>query len=81
VRLVYRAYLFGTTAINYNPTFKDHHFFALDIGQVMAAGGIANTQTITEDIEIGYYANSQIELRDPVSSERQAVFSAQVRAA
>jgi hypothetical protein len=27
VRITYRAQLSGSTAINYNPTFKDHHFW------------------------------------------------------
>jgi hypothetical protein len=60
VRMVYKAYLTGDTAINYNPTYRDHHFWALDIGGVMAAGGIQNIQRVTEDIEIGFYSNSKI---------------------
>jgi hypothetical protein len=52
VRITYKAYLTGNTAINYNPTFKDHHFWALDIGGVMQAGGINNSIQFTEDIEV-----------------------------
>jgi hypothetical protein len=81
VRLVYRASLIGDAAINYNPTYKDHHFWALDIGGVMNAGGIVNSQTFTEDIEIGFYANSQVELRDPTTNEKRAVFSSAMRPA
>jgi hypothetical protein len=81
VRIVYRAYLIGNTAINYNPTYKDHHFWALGIGEVMAAGGIANSQTVTEDLEIGFYTNSQVELRDPQTHEKRVVFASGVRAA
>ncbi len=66
VRIVYKAYLIGSTAINYNPTYRDHHFWALDIGGVMAAGGIQNVQKFTEDLSIGFYANSKIELLDAV---------------
>jgi hypothetical protein len=79
VRIVYRAYLTGDTAINYNPTYKDHHFWALDIGGVMAAGGIANSQTVTEDLEIGFYANSQVELRDPKTNQKRVVFASAIR--
>ena len=50
--------------IKYNPTFKDHHFWALDIGSVMAAGGITNRRQITEDITVGYYSNAQVTLSD-----------------
>jgi len=81
VRVVYRAYLIGNTAINYNPTYKDHHFWSLDIGGVMAAGGISNSQTVTEDLEIGFYADSQVELRDPATDAKQTVFSSQIRPA
>jgi hypothetical protein len=81
VRMVYRAYLTGVTAINYNPTYKDHHFWALDINNVMSSGGIANHQTVTEDIEIGFYANSEVELRDPATNEKRTVFSATMRPA
>lgn len=65
VRIVYEAYLTGSTAINYNPTFKDHHFWGLDLPSVMAAAGISNSVKFTEDIEIGFYANSQIILLSP----------------
>jgi hypothetical protein len=64
VRMVYKAYLMGDTAINYNPTYEGHHFWALDIGGVMAAGGIQNIQRVTEVISIGFYSNSKIELLD-----------------
>ena len=32
----------------------------------MNAAGISNIREFTEDIEIGYYSNAKIELRDPV---------------
>lgn len=79
VRVVYRAYLTGDTAINYNPRYKDHHFWALDIGGVMGAGGISNVQTVTEDMEIGFYTNSQIELKDPTSGARVNAFNMAAR--
>ncbi len=72
VRIVYKAYLIGSTAINYNPTYRDHHFWALDIGGVMAAGGIQNAQRFTEDLSIGFYANSKIELLDAVGQLTQS---------
>ncbi|UCS92145.1 follicular epithelium yolk protein subunit [Echinicola marina] len=69
VRIRYNAYLIGSTAINYNPTYKGHHFFSLGIGGVMSSGGISNSIQSTEDIEIGYYSNSKIELKDKVSGK------------
>lgn len=69
IRVVYNAHLTGDTAINYNPTYKGHHFWALGIGGVMSAGGIGNSHTITEDIEVGYYADSKVVLRDASSNQ------------
>lgn len=82
IRIVYKAYLIGDTAINYNPTYKDHHFWALDIGEVMG-GRISNLKTFTEDLEIGFYSKSKIELKnlnDP-SGQVRTVFSAVARSA
>jgi hypothetical protein len=62
VRVVYKAYLDGTAAINYGDTFKDHHFWGLDIGSVMAAVGISNVKEITEDISINLYSESTIKV-------------------
>ncbi|EHM46274.1 hypothetical protein HMPREF0880_03544 [Yokenella regensburgei ATCC 43003] len=59
-RVFYDVYLTGYSAVNYNPTFKDHHFWALNIGDVMSAGGISNNRQITEDITVGYYSNAQV---------------------
>lgn len=64
VRVRYNAYLIGSTAVNYNPTYKGHHFWALPINDVMSAGGIPNSNKSTEDMEIGYFSNSRIELKD-----------------
>ena len=75
-RIVYKAYLIGSTAINYNPTFKGHHFWGLDLNAVMAAAGIPSLQRFTEDIEVGFYANSKIELKDATGSVTNTFLSA-----
>jgi len=64
VRIVYQANLIGSTAINYNPTYKDHHFWALDLPSVMQTSGINNSLRFTEDIEIGFFTNSEVELKN-----------------
>jgi hypothetical protein len=64
VRVTYKAYLDGTTAINYNPTYKDHHFWGLPLPLVMSAGNANNSIITTEDIEIGYFSESRIEIKD-----------------
>ena len=72
VRVRYAAYLIGNTAINYNPTYKKHHFWSLGISGVMAKGGISNSIKSTEDIEIGYYSNSKVELKDKATGTLKA---------
>lgn len=67
VRIRYNAYLMGSTAVNYNPAYKNHHFWALAVDKVMSAGNIPNSIKSTEDIEIGYYSNSKVELKDKAS--------------
>mmetsp|Transcript_12753 Transcript_12753/g.35346 ORF Transcript_12753/g.35346 Transcript_12753/m.35346 type:complete len:339 (+) Transcript_12753:61-1077(+) len=69
VRVFYESYLTGSTAINYNPTYKDHHFWALGISGVMSKGGVSNKITSSEDIEVGYYTNAVVKLIDPTTSE------------
>lgn len=64
VRVTYHVHLEGDTAINYNPTYKGHHFWALGIGSVMQAAGLANTFTVTEDMEVGYYSNGEVVLQN-----------------
>lgn len=75
VRIVYTAYLVGDTAVNYNPTYKDHHFWALPITNVMGAASLSTTREFTEDIEIGYYSNAKIELRDPQGQLKATFFA------
>ena len=66
-RITYTASLTGLAAVNYNPTYKGHQFWALTIDAVMRAGGLSNARQITEDIEIGYYSNGKVVLQNPLS--------------
>lgn len=68
VKIVYNAYLIGCTAVNYNPTYKGHHFWCFPISRVMAAGNILNSNKSIEEIEIGYYSNSSIEIEDELTN-------------
>lgn len=74
VQITYNAYLMGYTAVNYNPTYKDHHFWALPIASVMSAGGINNSVKSTEVLDIGYYSNSKITIRDKTSGAKLSTF-------
>ena len=63
VRVKYKAYLTGVSAVNYDESFKDHHFWSMDINAIMNSAGLLNSIKSTEEIEIGYYSNSKIELK------------------
>jgi hypothetical protein len=65
VQIVYQLTLAGVTAINYGDTYKDHHFWGLDINAVMQAGGLPTSIVTTETLSVDFYANSQIILKDP----------------
>ena len=65
IRIVYKAVLMGDVAINYSGTYKGHHFWGLNLPSVMAAAGISNSMTITEDIEVGFFTNSSVTLSNP----------------
>lgn len=64
VRVVYEAYLSGVTAVNYNPKYKDHHFWALGINGVRQAVKLPGTFRIVDDIRVGFYSNGEIVLED-----------------
>ena len=74
VRVRYRSRLIGTTAINYNPTYKGHHFWDLGIGGVMSASDISNSIESVEDIELGYYSNGNIEIKDKETSNTVSAY-------
>ncbi len=62
IQIVYKVYLTGTVAVNYNPTYKGHHFWDLGISGVMQSGNISNEILVTETIELGYYSNGEVVL-------------------
>lgn len=64
VRITYQASLVGVVAVNYNPPYKGHHFWALDINSVMASASLPTTQTITEELDLDYYSNVSIKIVD-----------------
>ncbi|MTI30925.1 follicular epithelium yolk protein subunit [Cytophagales bacterium RKSG123] len=64
VRVTYTVSLEGYVATNYNPTYKDHHFWALWVNNVLGGAGMTKTYEITQDLDIGYFSNSEIVLED-----------------
>ena len=80
IRIRYRAHLTGYTAINYNPTYKKHHFWALYLPNVMMDANIPNSVEFTEDIEVGYYSSGKVEIKDKVTNEMIASHSLNLHA-
>ena len=62
VQIVYRSYLTGSTAVNYNPAYKGHHFWDFGIKDVMKSAKISNEILVTEIIEVGYYSDGEVAL-------------------
>jgi hypothetical protein len=65
VQVVYQLTLTGYVAMNYSTPFNGHHFWAAEVNAVMAAAGYPTSIVSTETIEIDYYANSTITLKNP----------------
>jgi hypothetical protein len=64
VQVEYEATIAGMTALNYVREYQDHHFWALDIGEVMSENHIPNSSKSSEIIDIGYYTDSTVIVRD-----------------
>ena len=63
IRVFYEVYLTGSVFANYCPTYKDHHFWNLEINQVMKSAGLPTLQTVYEDIKINFYTNSVVKVK------------------
>eukprot|EP00026_Physarum_polycephalum_P013762 Phypoly_transcript_14202.p1 GENE.Phypoly_transcript_14202~~Phypoly_transcript_14202.p1 ORF type:complete len:319 (+),score=28.00 Phypoly_transcript_14202:97-957(+) len=60
----YRATVSGHVTQNYNPPFEDHHFWASDINSILRASGLPTQIFIENTVDVGFYANSHVELQD-----------------
>ncbi|GKX42116.1 hypothetical protein SOASR015_11500 [Pectobacterium carotovorum subsp. carotovorum] len=75
VQVDYSASLSGQSAVNYNPPYKGHHFWGLNIISIMSDSKISNSITSSETIDIGFYANSRIVIRDKKNGQTVATFN------
>lgn len=68
VKIIYRVYLEGHTAICYHgKKYKGHWYWALPIIGVMNASNLDICRDFTEEIEISFYSNTQVELTNSKS--------------
>lgn len=64
VLVTYQLSLSGWTAMNYSDRYQGHHLWGMDLNNVMSAGKIPTTITLTETVEVGFFANSSINIVD-----------------
>ena len=64
VDVVYNATLSGDMAVNYGTPFKGHHFWALDVNEVLSANHKPTSAQITERIQVQFYTSASVVMRD-----------------
>ncbi|MCR8842431.1 hypothetical protein NQ117_01920 [Paenibacillus sp. SC116] len=69
VMIEYEASLTGYTAVNYEDKHNGHHFWGINIENMMRAANIPTTIIITEEILLDYYDYSEINLVDSTSNQ------------
>lgn len=57
----FKSSLSGYVAVNYDPVYKDHHFWGLPIKEIMQYNGICNNLKTTMVLELSYNARPTIE--------------------
>mmetsp|Transcript_5140 Transcript_5140/g.7922 ORF Transcript_5140/g.7922 Transcript_5140/m.7922 type:complete len:82 (+) Transcript_5140:1943-2188(+) len=62
VQIRYNVTLTGKVAINYNPRYKGHHFWGLNVSGIQNETGKSNHVEIVENLEIGFFSKSAIVL-------------------
>jgi len=76
VRVTYRLKPQGKVAVNYNPTFKGHHFWGLPVGNVMAADNITMGGVQTQDIEIKCFSSAKVTVTDKHATQYMSMLAA-----
>lgn len=78
LRFDYIGTLQGVAALNYNPPYKNKHFYGVNVPQLMARNNISNAVRSSEIIEVGFFAESKIVLKDKRTGEVLREFDAVV---
>ncbi|WP_432831299.1 hypothetical protein [Dactylosporangium sp. CA-092794] len=60
VRIVYDAYLSGDVAVLFRDGHEGHRVWGVDVGTVMAAGGLANGRNFAENLSVRYLAGARV---------------------
>ena len=59
VRIVYDAYLSGDVAVMFRDGHEGHRVWGVDVGTLMAAGGLPNGRNFAENLSIRYHAGAR----------------------
>lgn len=70
IEMEYMTSLSGSVATNYMQGYKGHHYWALDVDELMAANGMKNEVMSTETIEMIFYTNPQMVVLDTKTGEK-----------
>jgi len=60
VRIVFDAYLSGDVAVLFRDGHEGHRVWGVDIGTIMAAGGLPNGKNFAENIGVRYLAGARV---------------------
>lgn len=63
-RINYMVYLWGRVAAHYDPKYKDHYFWFFPVQVFQKKVGLPQVFYPTETIELGYYSQSKIVVKD-----------------
>lgn len=75
VRVYFEATLSGQLYYHYDHRYDGHYFYAVDVNEVT---NMIPVVTMTEDITVNFFAESQVLLQDPDTTETSVVSSAPV---
>lgn len=73
VQIVYQLTLSGCVAVTFGSRYNGHYFWGFDINSVMESANLPSVLTTTETIEIDFYVNSTITLKD-TNGQTMALF-------
>ncbi|MER7002352.1 hypothetical protein ABT297_04795 [Dactylosporangium sp. NPDC000555] len=60
VRVVYDAYLSGDVAVMFRDGHEGHRVWGVDVGTIMAAGGLSNGRNFAENLSVRYLAGARV---------------------
>ncbi|MXP09827.1 hypothetical protein [Pseudoblastomonas halimionae] len=60
----YEATLLGGLAVNYDPTYKDHHFWYLHINNILKSCGLPKKVTIEQTLTFAFFTNVSVTVHD-----------------